>query len=204
MDYTNLNQACPKDCFPLPRIDQLVDATAGHARFSFMDAYRGYHQIPMAKEDMEKTAFITPRGIYCYKVMPFGLKNAGATFQKAVTHILSKQLGRNVEAYIDDLVVKSKLAADHIADLTEVFGLLKKHKLRLNAEKCAFGVGTGKFLGYLVTRRGIEVDPHQVKAIEQLEIPRSVKEVQRLTGMAAAMNRFISRSSDKCHDFFQL
>jgi len=90
VDYTNLNDACPKDCFPLPRIDQLVDATAGHARLSFMDAYRGYHQIAMEVADVEKTAFITPRGTYCYQVMPFGLKNAGATYQRMVSKMFAR------------------------------------------------------------------------------------------------------------------
>jgi ribonuclease HI len=203
VDYTNLNDACPKDCFPLPRIDQLVDATAGHARLSFMDAYRGYHQIAMDPLDEEKTAFISPRGTYCYKVMPFGLKNAGATYQRMVSKMFEQQLGDIMEAYIDDMVVKSKLAEDHLSHLGKIFTILKRHKLKLNAEKCAFGVGSGKFLGYLVTRRGIEADPNQLTAIQNLRAPTTIKEVQRLTGMAAALNRFISRSSDVCRPFFQ-
>lgn len=120
IDYTNLNDACPKDCFPLPRIDLLVDAMAGHARLSMMDAYSGYHQIAMAVEDQEKTTFISPRGTYCYKVMPFGLKNAGATFQRMVTKMFAKQLGNTMEAYIDDMVVKSKHASDHLEHLGEI------------------------------------------------------------------------------------
>lgn len=171
VDYTNLNDACPKDCIPLPRIDQLVDATAAHARLSFMDAYLGYHQIAMDADDMEKTAFITPRGIYCYKVMPFGLKNAGATYQRMVSLMFKRQLGDTMEAYIDDMVVKSKLEADHLTHLADVFATLRKHRLKLNAEKYAFGVGSGKFLGYLVTRRGIEADPNQITAIQQLRAP---------------------------------
>ncbi|XP_058185912.1 uncharacterized protein LOC131303137 [Rhododendron vialii] len=203
VNYTNLNDACPKDCLPLPKIDQLVDATAGHARLSFLDAYRGYHRIAMDPDDMEKTAFITPRGLFCYLVMPFGLKNAGAIFQRMVYLLFGMLIGEIMEAYIDDMVVKSLKAENHLSHLAEVFALLKKHKLRLNADKCAFGVSSRKFLGYLVTRRGIEADPNQISAIQQLKPPSTPREIQKLTGMAAALNRFISRSSNKCHVFFQ-
>ncbi|KAG5557203.1 hypothetical protein RHGRI_007467 [Rhododendron griersonianum] len=203
VDFTDLNDACPKDCFPCPWINQLVDATAGYARLSFMDAYRGYHQIAMDEEDQEKTAFITPSGTYCYLVMPFGLKNAGATFQRMIALLFKGILGRIMEAYIDDMVAKSKDAADHLIHLGEIFGVLKRFGLKLNAEKCAFGVGSGKFLGHLVTRQGIEADPSQIKAIQEIRAPATVREVQRLAGMAAALNRFISKSSDICRPFFQ-
>ncbi|XP_028071749.1 uncharacterized protein LOC114274078 [Camellia sinensis] len=196
--------ACPKDSFPLPRIDQLVDATAGHERMSFLDAYSGYHQIPMFSPDQEKTAFISLRGIYCYKVMPFGLKNAGATYQRMVTKMFKDQLGKTMEAYIDDMVVKRKLVAHHLRDLEQVFGILKTHKLQLNASKCAFGVGSGKFLGYMVTRRGIEANPAQIKALQDLEAPTKAKELQKFAGMATTLNRFISQSSDRMKPFFQL
>uniref|UniRef100_A0A2N9JBU4 Reverse transcriptase domain-containing protein n=1 Tax=Fagus sylvatica TaxID=28930 RepID=A0A2N9JBU4_FAGSY len=121
VDFTNLNQACPKDPFPLPKIDQLVDATAGHERMSFLDAFQGYHQIALSPEDREKTAFITPLGIYCYKVMPFGLKNAGTTYQRMVTRMFKDQIGKTMEIYIDDMVVKSKLSQNHLEDLTKTF-----------------------------------------------------------------------------------
>ncbi|XP_058211774.1 uncharacterized protein LOC131323957 [Rhododendron vialii] len=141
-------------------IDQLVDATAGHAWLSFLDAYRGYHQIAMDPDDMEKTAFITPRGLFCYLVMPFGLKNAGATFQRMVYVLFGILIGEIMEAYINDMVIKSLKAENHLSHLAEVFAILKKYKLRLNSDKCAFGVSSGKLLGYLVTRRGIEADPN--------------------------------------------
>jgi ribonuclease HI len=204
VDFTNLNQACPKDPFPLPKIDQLVDATAGHDRMSFLDAFQGYHQIALSAEDREKTAFITPLGIYCYKVMPFGLKNAGATYQRMVTKMFKDQIGKTMEIYIDDMVVKSRLSQDHLKDLTETFRVLRLHRLRLNASKCVFGVGSGKFLGFMVSHRGIEVNPDQIKVIQELKAPRTHKEVQRLTGMTAALSRFISRSADRCQPFFQL
>ena len=117
MDYTDLNDVCPKDSFPLPRIDQIVDASAGHGMLSFMDAFSGYHQIPMHPPDAEKTSFITPQGLYCYNVMPFGLKNAGATYQRLVTKMFRPLLGTTMEVYIDDMLVKSKQRPDHATHL---------------------------------------------------------------------------------------
>ena len=204
VDYTDLNKACPKDPFPMPKIDQLVDATVGHPRMSFLDAFQGYHQIPLALDDQEKTAFVTPVGNYHYKVMPFGLKNAGSTYQRMMTRMFEPLLGKNMEIYIDDMVVKSKRTSEHLEDLRAVFEILRSHKLRLNAAKCSFGVGSGKFLGYMVTHRGIEVNPDQIKAIINMQAPRNPREVQKLTGMTAALNRFISRSADRCRPFFLL
>ena len=171
---------------------------------SFLDAFQGYHQIPLALVDQEKTAFVTPIGNYHYKVMPFGLKNAGSTYQRMMTKMFEPQLGKNVEVYIDDMVVKSKLVFEHVGNLTNIFEILREHKLRLNASKCSFGVGSGKFLGYMVTHRRIEVNPDQIKAINNLQPPRNPKEVQKLTGMMAALNRFISRLADRCKPFFLL
>uniref|UniRef100_A0A2N9IQL1 Reverse transcriptase domain-containing protein n=1 Tax=Fagus sylvatica TaxID=28930 RepID=A0A2N9IQL1_FAGSY len=204
IDFTDLNKACPKDPFPLPKIDQLVDATSGHQRMSFLDAFQGYHQIAINPVDEEKTAFITSRGIFCYKVMPFGLKNAGATYQRMITKMFSSQLGKTVEVYIDDMVVKSVYAGDHLGDLRVVFNTLRRHHLKLNASKCAFGVGSGKFLGFMVTQRGIEANPDQISAILELRPPRTVREVQKLTSIAVTLNRFISRSAEKCRPFFDL
>ena len=177
VDFTDLNRACPKDPFPMPRIDQLVDAMVGHPWMSFLDAFQGYHQIPLALYDQEKTVFVTLVGNYHYKVMLFGLKNAGSTYQRMMTKMFEPQLGKNVEVYIDDMVVKSKLVSEHVMDLTSTFEILREHKLRLNASKCSFGVGLGKFLGYIVTHRGIEVKPDQIKAINNLQPPRNPKEV---------------------------
>ena len=175
MDFTNLNKACPKDPFPLPRIDQLVDATVGHPRMSFLDAFQGYHQIPLALDDQEKTSFVTPVGNYHYKVMSFGLENAGSTYQRMITKMFEAQMGKNIEVYIDDMVVKSKMVSEHIGDLTNIFKILRGHKLHLNASKCSFGVGSRKFLSDMVTHRGIEVNPDQVKAINNLQPPQNPK-----------------------------
>ena len=204
VDFTDLNKACPKDPFSMPRIDQLVDASIGHSRMSFLDAFQGYHQIPLALDNQERTAFVTPIGNYHYKVMPFGLKNAGATYQRMMAKMFKSQLEKNIEIYIDNMVVKSKVESEHVNDLGNIFAILRKRKLRLNASKCSFGVGFGKFLGYMVTHHGIKVNPDQIKAINNLQPPRNPKEVQRLIGMTVALNRFIFRSADRCRPFFQL
>ena len=121
-----------------------------------------------------------------------------------MTRMFEPQLGKNIEVYIDDMVMKSKVVSEHVGDLMEIFEILRKHKLRLNASKCSFGVGSDKFLGYMVIHRGIELNPDQVKAINSLQPPQNPKEVQKLTGMTAVLNWFISRSADKCRPFFQL
>ena len=202
VDYTDLNDACPKDSFPLPRIDQIVDASAGQGMLSFLDAFSGYHEIPMFPPDAEKTAFITPHGLFCYNVMPFGLKNAGATYQRLVTKIFRPLLGKTMEVYIDDMLVKSKERSGHASHLEETFELLRKHCMKLNPLKCAFGVSAGKFLGFMVTQRGIEANPSQIKAILESQAPDSRKSVQQLTGRLAALGRFISRSTDRLKPMF--
>ncbi|XP_065011504.1 uncharacterized protein LOC135640723 [Musa acuminata AAA Group] len=203
VDYTSLNSACPKDCYPLPRIDQLVDATAGHARLSFIDAYSGYNQIRMAPEDREHTAFLTDQGIYFYRVMPFGLKNAGATYQRTVNKMFAPQIGRNMEVYVDDMIVKSREAGTHLADLAEAFDTLRKFGMRLNPTKCASGVTSGKFLGFIVHQRGIDANPEKVQAIIDMQSPRIVKDLQRLNGRLVALSRFLARSGDRCLPFFK-
>ena len=147
MDFTDLNKTCPKDPFPMPRIDQLVDAIVGHPWMSFLDVFQGSHQISLALNDQKKTTFVTPTGNYHYKVMSFVLKNAGSTYQRMMTKMFESQLGKSIEVNIDDMVVKSKIVSKLMADLQKNFEILRKHKLCLNASKCSFGVGSGKFLG---------------------------------------------------------
>ena len=124
MDFTDLNKACPKDSYPLPKIDKLVDATAGHTLLSFMDAFSGYHQIPLCPKDQEKMTFITNHGLHCYKVMPFGLKNVGATYQRLVNKLFEPLIGQTMEVYVDDMIVKSKVETDHEGDLRKTFEIL--------------------------------------------------------------------------------
>ena len=151
VDYTDLNDACPKNSFPLPRIDQIVDVSAEHEMLSFMDAFSGYHKIPMYLPDVEKTVFITPNGLLCYNVMPFGLKNVGATYQRLVTKMFRPLLGKTMEVYIDDMLVKSKECPDHATHLQEAFEFLRAYDMKLNPSKCAFGVSASRFLGFMVT-----------------------------------------------------
>ena len=162
MDFTDLNKACLKDSFPLPRMDQLMDSTAGHKLLTFMDAFSGYNPIKMDEEDQEKTAFITSQRLYCYKVMPFRLKNAGATYQRLVNKMFNKQIGRNMEVYVDDMLVKSKEELADLDDFREMFATLKQYQMKLNPRKCVFGVASGKFLGFMVSLRGIEANLEKV------------------------------------------
>ena len=140
IDFTDVNRACPKDSFPLPRIDLIVDATTGHELLSFMDAFSSYNHISMDPDDQENTSFVTGQGTYCYRVMPFGLKNAGATYQRLVNRMFHKQIGISMEVYIEDMLVKSMMVELHIAHLAEAFQILKKYNMKLNPTKCAFGV----------------------------------------------------------------
>ena len=150
IDFTKINRACPKDSFPLPRINLIVDATAGHELLSFMDAFSGYNQISMDPSDQEKTSFVTGRGTYYYRVMPFGLKNAGATYQRLVNRMFQKQIGTFMEVYIDEMLVKLIKAELHITHLAKAFQVLRRYNMKLNPVKCTFGVSAGKFLGFIV------------------------------------------------------
>ncbi|KAL0444235.1 UNVERIFIED_CONTAM: hypothetical protein Slati_2146200 [Sesamum latifolium] len=203
IDFRDLNKVCPKDFYPLPRIDQLVDSTSGCELLSMMDASQGYHQIMLAPEDRKKVSFITSSGTFGYVAMPFELKNVGATYQRLVDKIFRSQIWRNVEVYMDDMLVKSKKAEDHIADLEETFTVLKKYRLKLNPAKCAFEVQGGRFLGFMVTQRGIEANPLKIKSILDMKAPACVNEVQRLTGRITALSRFISKSAKKSLPFFK-
>jgi len=203
VDFTDLNKACPKDSYPLPSIDALVDSASGCKMLSFLDPFSGYNQIKMYPRDECKTKFMTETCSYCYKVMPFGLKNAGATYQRLMDRILAPLLGRNVHAYVDDMVVTSQERGRHTADLEELFATIAKYRLKLNPEKCVFGVEAGKFLGFLLTEQGIEANPDKCVAILEMRSPASVKEVRQLTGRMAALSRFVSAGGDKGHPYFQ-
>ncbi|KAL0455774.1 UNVERIFIED_CONTAM: Retrovirus-related Pol polyprotein from transposon.6 [Sesamum latifolium] len=171
IDFRDLNKACPKDYYPLPRIDQLVDSIFGCELLSMMDASQGYHQIMLTPEDHKRVSFITSDDTFCYVAMPFGLKNGGATYQRLVDKIFRPQLDRNMEVYVDDILVKSKEAHHHVEDLEETFAELRKYRLKLNPGKCAFGVSGGRFLGFMVTQRGIEANPNKIKAIMDMVPP---------------------------------
>ena len=152
MDFRDLNRATPKDEYPLPVVETLINAAAGHKMMSFMDGNASYNQIFMAPEDVHKTAFRVPGavGLFEYLVMTFGLKNVGAMYQRAMNYIFHDLIGKLVEIYIDDVVVKSTSAGGHLEDLCKVLERTRKFGLKMNPKKCAFGVSAGQFLGFLV------------------------------------------------------
>ena len=158
VDFTDLNKACPKDNYPIPRVDILVDSTAQHQLLSFMDVFSDYNQIRMDEVDQEKTPFVTSQGLFYYKVMPFGLKNASATYQRLMYKMFANQIETNVQVYVDDMLVKSRREDNHLEDLKETFDILCSYNMKLNPSKCAFGVMVGKFLGFMVSQRGIEAN----------------------------------------------
>ncbi|GAA0154768.1 hypothetical protein LIER_12656 [Lithospermum erythrorhizon] len=149
IDFTSINKACPKDYYPLPNIDRLIDSSAGYKEVDFLDTFRGYHKIFMAEEDVEKTGLITEYGIYCRKEMAFGLRNVGATYQWMVNRVFSTEISRNMKIYVYDMLIKSRKAEDHKANLRESLKNLRRNKLRLNLNKCVFGVNLGKFLRFI-------------------------------------------------------
>src|ERR1043165_8634744 len=204
IDYTCLNKACPKDPFALPRIDQVIDSTAGCELLSFLDATASYHQIKLVVEDQIKTAFITPFGAYCYITIPFDLKNGGATYQRTIQRCTHSQLGRNLHVYVDDLVVKSVKGVTLLDDLRETFANLRTYQIKLNPEKCVFGVPPGKLLGFLVSERGIKCNPEKIAAIKRMDQPKNLKQVQKFTGCLASLSRFLSRLGEKAIPLYQL
>ncbi|XP_028242244.1 uncharacterized protein LOC114420585 [Glycine soja] len=204
VDYRDLNRASPKDNFPLPHIDILVDNTANFALCSFMDGFSGYNQIKMAPEDMEKTTFVTLWGTFCYKVMSFGLKNAGATYQRAMVALFHDMMHQEIEVYVDDIIAKSKSEEEHLVNLRKLFERLKKYQLRLNPAKCTFGVKSGKLLGFIVSQKGIEVDPEKVKAILEMPEPRTERQVRGFLGRLNYIARFISQLTAICEPLFKL
>ncbi|GLU07027.1 hypothetical protein SLE2022_240070 [Rubroshorea leprosula] len=206
VDFRNLNLATPKDEYPMPVADLLVDGAARHRILSFMDDHSGYNQIFIAEEDIPKTAFRCPGAIGTYEwvVMPFGLKNAGATYQRAMNAIFHDMIGRFMEIYIDDVVVKSNEEEEHLEHLKLAFERMRKHGLKMNPLKCAFGVSAGNFLGYLVHERGLEVDQNKARAVIEAQPPRSKKELQRFLGQVNFLRRFISNLAGKTRVFSPL
>ncbi|GKC11087.1 reverse transcriptase domain-containing protein [Tanacetum coccineum] len=173
IDFKDLNKACPKDLYPLPEIDWKIESLMGFQYKCFLDAYKGYHQIQMTKKDEEKTAFHTEEGVFCYTKMPFGLKNAGATYQRLVDSAFKEQIGVNLEAI----------------------------NMKLNPKKCSFGMEEGKFLGYIVTSEGIRANPEKAKAVMDMPSPKTLKQMQSLSGKLAALNRFLSKSAERSLPF---
>jgi hypothetical protein len=204
IDYTSLNKACPKDPLPLPRIDQIMYSTSGCDLLCFLDAYSGFHQISMSKEDEEHTTFITVDDLFCYVSMPYGLKNALSTFVRAMHKTFGDLVRDLVEVYVDDIIVKVKSRASLLDNLALVFDMLRLTRTKLNPDKCVFGVTAGKLLGFLVSYHGIEANPEKIKTIEAMRPPARIKEVQKLTGCLTALSRFIYKLAKRALPFFKL
>jgi hypothetical protein len=204
IDYTILNKACPKDPFPLPRIDQIVDSTSGCDLLYFLDAYSGFHQLPMSREDEKNITFITVDGLFCYVSMSYGLKNALPTFVRAMHKIFSDLIRDLVEVYVDDIIVKVKSSASLLDNLALVFELLRLTRTKLNLDKCVFEVTVVKLLGFLVSIRGIEANPKKIRTIKAMRPPTRIKDIQKVTGCLAALSQFISRLAERDLSFFKL
>ncbi|GKB98784.1 putative nucleotidyltransferase, ribonuclease H [Tanacetum coccineum] len=201
IDFKDLNKACPKDLYPLPEIDWKIESLMGFQYKCFLDAYKGYHQIQMTKKDEEKTTFHTEEGVFCYTKMPFGLQNAGATYQRLVDSAFKEQIGVNLEAYVDDMVIKSRTEQDIIKDVEQTFSTLRRINMKLNPKKCSFGMEEGKFLGYIVTSEGIRANPDKTKAVMDMPSPKTLKQMQSLSGKLAALNSFLSKSAERSLPF---
>ena len=187
----NLNKDCPKDSFPLPQIDKLVDTTARHELLSFIDAYFEYNQISMYKPYKEHISFITYWGLYYYKTMPFGLKNARATYERLINGMFKDLLGKSMEVYVDNMLVKSKTVGDHIEHLNLMFNILWKYQMNLNTLKFAFGVRSSKFIGFMVNQHGIEANSKKINVLLEMSSPKKPKEVMSLVGRVAALSHFV-------------
>jgi hypothetical protein len=194
VDFRNLNRATPKDEYLMLVANLLVDSASGNKMISFLDSNAGYNQIFMAKEDVSKTAFRCPGfvGLFEWVIMTFGLKNAGATYQRAMNLIFHDLLGVMMEVYIDDVVVKSVGFKEHMTNLKLSLERMKKYGLRMNPLKCAFGLTSGRFLGFIVHEHGIQIDPKKIESIGKIGEPVCKKDVQKLLGKINYLRHFIS------------
>jgi hypothetical protein len=202
-DFRNLNSATPKDEYPMPIADTLINNVLGNRIISFLDGNAGYNQIFMAEEDVSKTAFICPGfiGLFEWVVMTFALKNVGATYQRAMNFIFHELLGNTMEVYIDDIVVKSVEFSSHVAVLRKAFDKMRWYGLKMNPRKCAFGVSAGKFLGFIMHEHGIEIDPDRIKSILNVGPPTCKIEMQKFFGKVNYLWRFISNLVGKIDAF---
>ncbi|GJU87334.1 ribonuclease H-like domain-containing protein [Tanacetum coccineum] len=204
VDFTDINKACPKDCYPLPEIDWKIESLAGFCLKCFLDAYKGYHQIQMAEGDGDKITFFVGERVFCYRKMPFDLKNTEATYQRLVDKVFNKQIERNLEAYVDDMVIKSTSEEGMLSDIQETFERFQSINMKLNLKKCSFGVEEGLFLGYLITKQGIKAKPYEKsKAITSWINLRALKDIQSLNGKLAALSRFLSKGAERSLPFFK-
>jgi hypothetical protein len=203
IDFRDLNNACPKDNFPMPFIDQIIDDCAGHEALSFMDGFSGYNQIQIHPADQYKTTFTTPWGTFSYRVMPFSLKNADTTFQWVMTYIFH-DLANIILAYLDDLTARSKKCTQHLEYLRIIFQRCRQYNICLNPLKCVFYVTAGRLLGFIVSQSGITVDPLKFQAITEIPPPRNLQKLQSLQGKANFLRCFVPDYAIRAHGFLHL
>jgi hypothetical protein len=203
IDFSNLIKATPKDEYPMPIVDVLINNASGHQVISFLDGNAGYNQIFIAEEDMSKMAFRCPDfiGLFEWVVMTFGLKNADATYQRAMNLIFHGLLGIILEVYIDDVVVKSDSMDGHLADLCLALERMCRYGLKMNPLKCAFDVSVGKFLGFIIHEYVIEIDPTKIESINKVQSPQCKNDIQKFIGKVNYLRRFISNLSEKMSAF---
>jgi len=196
IDFRNLNKASLKDNYPLPKMDSILQNIVGSQRMSMLDGFSGYNQIHVHPDDQEKIAFRTPWGIFMYTKMPFGLMNAGATFQRAMDIAFSEEKDNKVSIYLDDITTFSKKEEDHLKHL-EIFLLkCRRFGISLNLTKIIFVLTTGKLLGHIISEDGIRIDPNRVNAIQKVDLPRSRKEIQSFLGKVNFVKRFIANFAE--------
>jgi hypothetical protein len=203
LDFRNLNKVTPKDEYTMPIVDTLINNASGNNIISFLDGNAGYNQIFMAEEDASKTASICLGfiGLFEWVIMTFGLKNAGATYQRAMNLIFHELLGNTMEVYIDDIVVKSAEFSSHIVDLRKAFDKMRRYGLKMNPRKCAFGVSAGKFFGFIIHEHAVEIDPDQIKSIRNVGPPTCKLEMQKFLGKVNYLQMFISNLARKINAF---
>jgi hypothetical protein len=192
VDFRNLNRSSKKDNYPLPKMEHILQRVTGSARMSMIDGFSGYNQISVLPEDREKTTFTTPWGTFMYAKIPFGLMNAGATFQRAMDIAFIGEKEKFVVIYLDDITVFSRSDKEHYHHLKKVFLKCRKFGLSLNPKKSLFSMKEGKLLGHIVSAEGVRIDPSRVEAIQTLSLPRSKKEIQSFLGKIIFLRRFIS------------
>lgn len=191
VDFQDLNKACPKDSCSLPKIDQLVDATARHQFLSFMDTYSGYNHIPVFERDQEATTFNSNHCLFGYTVMSFTLKNTSATFQRLVMKMFKESIWDTMEVYIDDMIVKILMREDHLKHLYKAFQILRQHKMMLKLTKCNFEIPEGKFHRFIIIQEGIKPCLNQIKPLRDMPSSRTIYEIQRLSGRVSILSQFI-------------
>ena len=203
IDFWYLNKVCPKDNFPIPHIDQIIDNCAGSVIFSFMDGFSGYNRIEIIPADQHKIKYLFPWGTFAYRNLPFGLKNIGATFQRAMSYAFH-DIKHIMELYLDDLPSHSQQWEDHLGNLRDIFLRCRHYNIRLNPHKCVFCVETGCLLGFVVSKDGIWIDPMKISAILTLPAPTNITELQSLQGKEKFIHRFMYKFVEKTHGYMRL